>query len=140
MGKKNRFKKATRDHVGRKMEQSPTLVLDEEAQQERFARNQWYRYFSQMESHNLMTKQAEAGSIATQTMLHVGQPLGISVDSELGQVLQADFRAVLQAQREAAKGDIKEPEKSPKSPKKEKSPRIPNGPKSPTRSWRTRKT
>lgn len=93
MGKKNRFKKVSRD-FGRKLEKSPTirLGLEEDAQQERFARNQWYRYFVQIEAKHRMVQNDNDMNAAHQTMTLLGMPVGIDPDSELGQKIEAERR------------------------------------------------
>lgn len=102
MGKKNRFKMVSRElHFGRKLEQSPTLSLDGEAQLERFARNQWYRYFVQIEAKYRMVSNDDEITAAHQTMMLLGQPVGISLDSELGQKIEAE----LQGQRQEQEAD-----------------------------------
>lgn len=101
MGKKNRFKKVSRDlAVGRKLEQSPTLTLelDEEAQLARFARNQWYRYFVQMEAKHRMVNTDEDIQAVRQEMF-VGMPVGIERDSELGRMLDLDKEYEAQRKR-----------------------------------------
>lgn len=91
MGKKNRFKKVSRD-VGRKLEKAPTMRLDKDAQAERFARNQWYRYFVQIEAKYRMIRSENDMSQAHQTMTLLGMPVGIDPDSELGQKIEAERR------------------------------------------------
>lgn len=91
MGKKNRFKKVSRD-VGRKLEKAPTIRLEQHAQAERFARNQWYRYFVQIEAKYRMIQTDSDMSVAHQTMTLLGMPVGIDPDSELGQKIEAESR------------------------------------------------
>ncbi|KAG5361022.1 hypothetical protein CJU89_4124 [Yarrowia sp. B02] len=106
MGKKNRFKKVSRELTpGRKLEQSSTMRLDADAQQERFARNQWYRYFVQMEAKYRMVHNDEEILAAQQSLVMLGMPIGVARDSELGKKIEAE-RQLEQSLEESAQGPV----------------------------------